>query len=220
MANNIARLSISSPSKPNPNINFNTPSPNYRSHGHLTDTASYYNSDSVNSDGYFESPVVRRNSNIPDMTTGELAGSPMQPQPPQMKSQSQPQSYHHSQYFITNYSNSNNGSGTNSARHSFSGPASPHHQPHQYHHAQQQQQPQQQPYQAYHHHQLPVIPTNKIPYSSSGYMLNSPSGNVNPIPMYHHIPDPNEEDNDDNTGSSGNVADNYANYSSRYKLTV
>lgn len=215
MANNIARLSISSPSKPNPSIGFGqAPYLHRGSHGHLPEPSNYYSSEAGNltaassdTSGYYDGGgLVGREANLSG------ASSPMQPQAPPMRDpQSSGQSYTQ-QYFTTNFPNLNNGgSGSSSARQSFSGPASPHHHSHpQYHQHNQSPASDAGPsYQSgYHRHQLPVIPTHKIPYSSSGYRLHSPNSNPNIVQMYE----------DESSGAGGSSA--AEDYAYRYKLKV
>jgi len=209
MANNInmARLSISSPSKPTPSVGFGSSPGSYRTLNHLGTESNYYSNEVVSSnEGFYE----REGPNMSDIGGCDLQQSPQQTQQPQ----SQQASFHQTQYFGGNFNNSS--SGPSSARQSFSGPASPHHQSMQYHHSGAQYS------QQYHHHQLPPIP-NKLTYSSSGYLLNSP-GASSPMQMYHHMhpSGPNEEENGDanNANASANPAEEYAAFSARYKLKV
>lgn len=220
----MARLSISSPSKPAPSIGFGSSPGSYRNLNHLGTESSgnYYNND-VSSEGYYEQ------DNRQEMVgSGDMLHQP-QMQSPQQTQQQSPvvnaaQSYHQqtAHYFAANFPNTAS-SGPSSARQSFSGPASPHHQPHPYHHSSQQyvnqaqQQPGQQPQQQYHHHQLPVIP-NKLSYSSSGYMLNSPGATS---PMYHQPQHQQQliDDGSDQNGGSSN-ADDYNPFAGQYRLKV
>lgn len=212
MANNtgnMARLSISgtpnmvSPSKPTSTIGFASSPGSYRTLNHLGNENNYYNSESplvsASSEAYYE-----RDNGVTEM----------QQSPSQQAQQQQPaQSYHQTAYFASNFPNS--GSSSNSARQSFSGPASPHH--HQYHHATQQYQPQ--PTQQQYHHQLPAIP-NQLSYSSSGYRLNSP-GATSPMQMYHHMhPGAPDEESGKANGSNSALEDDYNPFAGRYKLKV
>lgn len=222
VANNIARMSISSPSKPNPTIGFSSSPGSYRALNHLGTETSYYNNDVVpSSDPYYE----RDGSSVPEISQHD---SPQQVQ----QAASATSAYLPTQYYVG--STFGNSSGPSSARQSFSGPASPHHQPtssYLQQSQQQQSQPQQQaqhsqsyqssPYHQHHHHQLPTIPPNKLSYSSSGYMLNNP-GATSPMQMYHHGMHANASNGDEVVDSSdgsivGNTTDEYS-FAARYKL--
>ncbi|KAH9407552.1 hypothetical protein TYRP_012374 [Tyrophagus putrescentiae] len=229
MANNIgnmARLSISSPSKPAPSIGFGSSPGSYRTLNHLGTEGNYYNSD-VSSEGYYE------RDNAQDMGAVDIQQQQQQLSSPQQTQQSPvvnaAQSYHQqtAHYFAANFPNTG-GSGPSSARQSFSGPASPHHQSHPYHHSSQQyvnqaQQPPQQQQQQYHHHQLPAIP-NKLTYSTSGYMLSSPGATSPMAAMYHQQQQQQQhlDDGTDQNGGNGNgsVADDYNPFAGQYRLKV
>ena len=222
VANNIARMSISSPSKPTPSIGFGSSPGSYRALNQLGAENSYYGNDVISSrdDDYYD----RDGSNM-----AEIAGSESpQQQPHQAPPQHSQQQAQYQQYYGSNYNNG--GSGANSARQSLSGPASPHHQS--YLHLNQPsvnyQQQQPQPQQQYQFHQLPLIP-NKLSYSNSGYRLNSP-GATSPLHQYHHMHPgggltedvENSEQNEAGGRLSGigSSADDYNTFNARYKLKV